>query len=204
MKKTIVLLTLLFLGISRLTAQSTDQLMRAAFLKSYEMEAAGQLAKAIESLAALKDEGYEVSLRLGWLNYQLKQYGESAAQYRKAVKLRSSSIEARLGLVQPLAAVNAWDEVLKQYDEILGIDAMNATALYRAGYIFYSRKEYAKASRYFEKLANLYPFDYDSAHMLAWTKLRLGLNAEAKALFNRALLIQPSDKSALEGLSLIK
>lgn len=204
MKKTLVLLIMLFLAYSRIAAQSTDQLMRGAFLKSYELEAAGQLGKAVESLAALKDEGYEVSLRLGWLNYQLKQYGESAAQYRKAVKLKNTSVEARLGLVQPLAALNAWDEVLKQYDEILGIDAMNATALYRAGYIFYTRKEYAKASRFFEKLANLYPFDYDSVHMLAWTKLRLGLNAEAKALFNRALLIQPSDKSALEGLSLIK
>lgn len=204
MKKTLFLFSLLLIGLSIATAQSTDQLMRSAFLKSYEFEAAGQYGKAVESLSLLKDEGYEVSLRLGWLNYLLKQYGESATQYRKAVKLRNTSIEAKLGLVQPLAALNAWDEVLKTYEDILSIDAMNAAALYRAGYIHYTRKEYAKAARYFEKLANLFPFDYDSVHMMAWTKLRLGLNAEAKALFNRALLIQPSDKSAIEGLNMIK
>ncbi len=204
MKKTLFLLVVASLAFLRLSAQSTDQQTRSAFQKSYELEAAGLFGKAIESLTALKDEGYEVNLRLGWLNYLLKQYGESAACYRKAVKIKNSSIEGRLGLVQPLAALNAWDEVLKTYDEILGVDAQNSTALYRSGYIQYTRKDYAKASRYFEKLANLYPFDYDSVHMLAWAKLRLGLNTEAKALFNRALLIQPSDKSALEGLSLIK
>jgi len=51
---------------------------------------------------------------------------------------------------------------------------------------------------------NLYPLDYDSVIMLAWTKLKLGKSNEAKVLFNHALTLRPNDKSAMEGLKLIK
>jgi len=40
--------------------------------------------------------------------------------------------------------------------------------------------------------------------MLAWTNFKLGKFREAKVLFSKALLIQPGDESALEGLGLIK
>jgi tetratricopeptide (TPR) repeat protein len=96
MKKTLFLLVVAALAFLRLSAQSTDQQTRSAFQKSYELEAAGLFGKAIESLTALKDEGYEVNLRLGWLNYLLKQYGESAACYRKAVKIKNSSIDLEI------------------------------------------------------------------------------------------------------------
>ena len=56
----------------------------------------------------------------------------------------------------------------------------------------------------FEKVVNLYPFDYDSIHMLAWTKFKLGQLGEAKQLFAKALRIRPGDESATEGYNLIK
>jgi hypothetical protein len=40
--------------------------------------------------------------------------------------------------------------------------------------------------------------------MSAWTNYFLGNKNEAKALFNKVLLYSPNDKSALEGLGLIK
>ena len=51
---------------------------------------------------------------------------------------------------------------------------------------------------------NLYPLDYDSGIMLAWTKLKLGKTAEAKVLFQHTLTLRPNDSSSLEGLKLIK
>jgi hypothetical protein len=48
---------------------------------------------------------------------------------------------------------------------------------------------------------NLFPFDYDANHMLGWTYLFQGKKAEAKVLFQQALLIRTSDASALDGLS---
>ncbi|MFX4439369.1 tetratricopeptide repeat protein, partial [Acinetobacter baumannii] len=89
-------------------------------------------------------------------------------------------------------------------EDILKIDAQNVTANYWAGVMQYNRKKYEQAARHFEKVVNLYPFDYDSNHMLAWTYLNLGKNNDAKTLFNKALLIRPADSSSLEGLSKIK
>jgi Flp pilus assembly protein TadD len=68
----------------------------------------------------------------------------------------------------------------------------------------YNRKQYEAASKHFEKVVNLYPFDYQNSVMLAWTYLRLGKNNEAKILFNKVLMVSPNDASALEGLALIK
>jgi hypothetical protein len=40
--------------------------------------------------------------------------------------------------------------------------------------------------------------------MSAWTNYYLGNKNEASILFNKTLMYNPNDKSALEGLSLIK
>jgi len=58
--------------------------------------------------------------------------------------------------------------------------------------------------RHFERIVNLYPFDYDGNHMLGWTYLNLGRNAEAGILFQKALLSRPGDASSLDGLSRIR
>ena len=84
------------------------------------------------------------------------------------------------------------------------MDSENSTANYRLGVIYYGKGEYKTASKYFEKLLNHYPFDYDAINMSAWTYYRMGEMRKAKVLFNKALLNQPNDKSALEGLSLIR
>ena len=46
--------------------------------------------------------------------------------------------------------------------------------------------------------------DYGSVIMLAWTKLYQGKKADAKILFNQALLLSPNDVSATSGLNQIK
>ena len=46
--------------------------------------------------------------------------------------------------------------------------------------------------------------DYGSVIMLAWTRLYQGKNADAKVLFNQALLLSPDDSSAISGLNQIK
>ena len=67
-----------------------------------------------------------------------------------------------------------------------------------------TRKDYKQAYIFFEKVVNLYPFDYQSLLMLGWTNYRLGKPREAKILFNKALLYSPGDASAKEGLALVK
>jgi tetratricopeptide (TPR) repeat protein len=69
---------------------------------------------------------------------------------------------------------------------------------------YYGAKKYDIAAKYFELIVNMYPFDYDANHMLGWAYLYLGKNAEAKNLFNLALMNRPADASATEGLAKCK
>lgn len=198
---TTTLLVALFTGAS---AQN-EAAMQKAFSDSYTQEYYKKYPEAIASLSKVhSDDSYETNLRLGWLNYLNKAYGPSQTYYQKAVALKPYSIEAKLGLSKPLSAVENWDKVLEQYEEVLKIDPQNYTAGYWSGVIYYNRKKYDAAIRNFERLVNLYPFDYDVNHMLAWSYLNSGRNNEAKLLFNKALLIKPGDASALAGLAKIK
>lgn len=186
------------------TAQEEAKL-QAAFKESYTQESVRNFTGAIATLAKLYDEkSYELNLRIGWLYYLNKDYPQSQSYYQKAVALRPYAIEAKLGLAQPLAALQSLDKLLQVYEDILKIDPQHSTTNYWTGVIHYNRRKYEQAARNFEKVVNLYPFDYDGNHMLAWTYLNLGKSNDAKILFNKALLIRPGDASCLDGLSRVK
>ncbi len=104
-------------------------------------------------------------------------------------------------MIKALDALESWEKVKEQYEAILKIDPQNTTSLYWLGVLLYNRKDYDNAARNFEKIVNLYPMDYGSVIMLAWTRLYQGKKADAKVLFNQALLLSPNDSSALSGLN---
>lgn len=202
-KSTVLLLAFVLFGFM---AKSQDYAkIQEAFKNSYAHEKSALYTKAIEDLKAVNYEGsYEINLRLGWLNYMAGLFTESMAYYQKAMAIMPLSIEAKLGYVYPASTLGNWDMVKTQYIEILKIDEKNYTANYRLGLIYYGKKDYTTAFKYFETIANLYPFDYDNLLMYAWTNFKLGKLREAKVLFNKVLLNKPTDASALEGLSYIK
>lgn len=180
-----------------------DQVIKA-FETSYIQEKEGQYQRAAETLTAVYDEdSYEINLRLGWLYYLGGKMDKSETYYRNAVKLRPYAIEPQLGLAYPLSSQGKWDEIEKMYLKILEMDPQNTLVNYRMGLICYNRGEYEKADRYLEKVLNLYPFDYDTLLLSAWTKLRLQKIREAKILFHKTLMASPGDSSALEGLAML-
>jgi tetratricopeptide (TPR) repeat protein len=193
---------LLLTSASALQAQNEKQLQEA-FAASYKHETDGDYTKAADILRKEYDEfSYEINLRLGWLTYLNGSFTESSAFYSKAIQLMPLSIEARLGFVLPASAMGNWDHVITRYNEILKIDPNHYLTNYRMGLIYYYREDYQNAYKYFERIANMYPFDYDAIHMFAWVHLRQGKKKEASTLFNRALLNKPDDSSSLEGLKL--
>jgi tetratricopeptide (TPR) repeat protein len=200
----IVMTSLFFVQAKNLSGQDYKAL-QDAFISSYTYENNKNYLKAVDALKKVYDnESYEINVRLGWLYYFAGNYPESIVYYSKAIKLKPYSIEARFGYALPASAMGNWNLVLDKYNEIFKIDPSNYTANYRTGLIYYNRKDYAAAYKYFEKLANMYPFDYDATHMYAWANYRMGKTREAKVLFNKTLFIKPADGSALEGLGLIK
>lgn len=204
LRKKIILLILTTIGFSAM-AQFSQQALETAFSKSYQHEKAGDFSAAADVLKKVFDESsYELNLRLGWLNYNAGLFDESIIFYSNAQKLKPYSEEARFGLILPKAALGRWNEVIELYNKILEISPNNSVALYRLGLVYYGRKDYNKAQPLFKKVVDLYPFGYDGLLMLGWTSYFLGNYPQAKVLFNKVLLYNPGDKSANEGLQLIK
>lgn len=200
----LILLLGLFSTITYAQQQDTQKVIKG-FQDSYLHEASGNLAEAILDLKNIyQEDSYPINLRLGWLTYSSGMFTESTSYYNKAVALRPYAVEPRLGLVLPLAALGNWDAVIAQYDKILKIMPNFSIVLHRLGLIYYGQKDYQKAEGYFEKVVNLYPFDYNGLVMLAWTEYHLKKYRQAKVLFNTALMHTPTGASALEGLKLMK
>jgi tetratricopeptide (TPR) repeat protein len=179
--------------------------MKDAFSKSYTYEKTKDYAKAIAAIQDVYDaSSYEANLRLGWLCYESKSYVVSAQYYSKAMALMPYSVEAKLGYILPEKALGNSSYVKSIYEAILKIDPQNSYANYNLALTAYNNKDYLTANTYLEKIVNMYPFDYDITVLYAWNCFQLGKLREAKVLFTKVLLISPDDKSALEGLSLIK
>ena len=204
-KHVIVTVATLIASCLALSGQQDFNATRDAFQKSYIQEATGEYPGAINTLKSVYDEkSYELNLRLGWLTYMSGGFTESKSYYLRAIALMPYAVEPRLGFVYPASAMGNWSEVIGQYEKILEIMPNYSLVLHRLGLIYYGRNEFEKALKYFEKVVNLFPFDYDGLTMLAWTHFRLNNSREAKVLFQKALLNTPGGSSALEGLQLLK
>lgn len=187
-----------------LSAQNNKVLM-TAFSQSYDYEAIAKYDAAISSLNAVySDKSYEINLRMGWLNYLAGKYKESVTYYQKAITLMPAATEPKWAIINSYTKLESWNDIVNTYLSILKLDPKNATANYNLGSIYYFRKDYFSAKKYFDVSLNLYPFGYNNILMSAWTNYFLGNKNEAVTLFNKTLLYSPNDKSALEGLSLIK
>ena len=190
--------------ISFLQAQENPQLLDA-FSQSYQMEQEGNFAGAVDALLTVySTDSYEVNLRLGWMYYLEGSLKESMNYYNKAIELKPYAIEPRFGIAYPAYDMGNHALVISQYEQILETCPNNTLALYRLGAVYYYDQRYAEAEKQFEKVVNLFPFDYDSLLMLAWTKYQLKKYREALVLFNKALLYDPSSESAKEGIGLIE
>ena len=200
-----VIITVLSTFIAGILNAQSDTKLQAAFAESYKAELSSNYVLSVTVIKSVyQADNYSVNARLGWLLFLAKQYTESINYYEKAARLKPYAIEVRFGLIKDYNALESWDKVKEQYEAILKIDAQNTTSLYWLGVLLYNRKEYDNAAKNFERIVNLYPMDYGSVIMLAWTKFYQGKNADAKVLFNQALLLSPNDTSALSGLNQIK
>lgn len=182
-----------------------NKVLSNIFKQSYDYEATKNYEAAINTINSVYSEtSYEINLRLGWLNYLSGKFKESVTYYQKAIELMPAATEPKWGIIYPYTKLENWTEVEKNYIAVLKIDPKNATANYNLGLIYYYRKDYINAKKHFDVSLNLFPFGYNNMLMSGWTNFYLGNKNEASILFNKTLLLSPNDKSALEGLSLIK
>ena len=177
--------------------------MQTAFAKSFMSEDKGDYVTALKDIQAIySDKSYLVNLRIGWLSYMSKDYVNSIKYYKLACDLMPTATEPLWGLALPYIAQEKWVEVENVYKQIVRYDPKNSLVNYRLGMIYFYRKNYVEAIKYFDVTLTLFPLDYDAISMSAWTNYYLGKKEEAKVLFNRLLLMYQSDASAIEGLAL--
>lgn len=162
-KKTEIITFLLLFTVSISAQVAPSQI----FAESYRYESSGDYEKAIGELNSVNGYDYHKSLRLGWLYYLSKDYETSKKFYRQAVELEPQAVEALLGLCYPLEAEENNEELEKVYKQILHLDNTNSKINYALGNIYYYRKDFKQAEIYFDKVQQMYPFDYYSTLMCA-------------------------------------
>src|SRR3954468_5705528 len=97
LRMVILMMAVITFGSVRSFAQTQEQL-QSAFKASYANEWKGNYAGALSELKKVyKADSYEANLRMGWLNYNLKDYTAAMQYYQKAIDLKKYSVEARLG-----------------------------------------------------------------------------------------------------------
>lgn len=179
--------------------------LQIAFNKSIDLESKQDYKGAIDAIKPLNTStNYETNLRLGWCHYLAGNYNESLTYYQKSIALMPAATEPLWGIAYPQGELKKWTDLYNTYLKIIKLDPKNTTANYRLGLSAYYSKDYITAKKYFDIVLGLYPTDYNTLLMSAWTNYFLGKKTEAKILFNKTLLISPNDESALEGIALIK
>jgi tetratricopeptide (TPR) repeat protein len=200
-KSTLILFTVFY---SFNTNAQTKEIQNA-FSQSYDYEAIAKYEAAINSITPVyREDSYESNLRLGWLYYMQGKNKESISYYNKAISLMPAATEPKWAILNPLSKIENYSEIEKTYLSILKLDPKNNNANYNLGLMYYYRKDFFSAKKYFDVALNQNPFNYNNMLMSAWTNYFLGNKNDAKILFNKVLLYSPNDTSASEGLSLIK
>ncbi len=197
-------LGLVLLSASLATAGTT---VPEVYRQSYEQETAGYYTAALETLDRLPDlgeEGYVFQLRRGWLQYLSGEYDGAVASYRKAVALAPESVEAQLGLMQPLMALHKWLDTLDVAASVEAGDPGSYLARSRRAYCEYQLGRYAAAATGYRALLGDYPADLDMRAGLGWALLRDGDAAAAGREFAAVLRVSPDHTSAASGLKATK
>lgn len=205
LSKFIFILLLLSLANVIYGSKITKEERLRAFHSSISEEAIGNYEKAIEIIRVIykeKPNDYLVNIRLGWLYYLAKMNESSAKYYKEAVRISNNSIEALLGLTYPYSAMNNWSEIKSIYKKILDIDPKHYTSNLNLAKIYFNTADYLNSKTILEKLFTAYPSDYDVNLYLGWTYYYLGSKSNAYDHFATALIVNPNDASAKEGLNL--
>lgn len=195
MKKNIMILCGMLIAICTKGQEIKKDCIKT-FETSYSAEAKGDFDNSINLLLAQSncdDCVYETNLRLGWLYYKKGDYGKSEKHYKLACIAKPKSIEALLGYVFPLAAVQNWPTVFDTYSKILSLDPNNSVVNYRIGLMFYHRKDFVACESHLKRVLDSYPFDFDALLLMAQTKVAMGKLAEAKVFYSHAVLYSPNN-----------
>ncbi len=197
----VILLLLLFLGASGLRAQDSlsYEAIRDAYYRSYQYEKVQDYENAIRALMPVYKaypEGYTINLRLGWLYYLSGRYANALEHYGKAVQTAPMAVEPRLGYMLPLLAQGRYAEVEQVAYHVLNTDYYNYYGNLRLAFALRMQQKWELAEAVTRKMLTLYPTDISFLTELGLIRDALGARAEARAIFQDVLILDPENETA--------
>jgi len=154
----------------------------------------------LQKVLAEKPEFAYAHFQLAYVYTALKRTNNAHGEYERAIALDPKMAEAYLNLGILLLDQRPADAIapLRKAVELLPAQSrprsLLAVALDRSG-------DEAGAAESFEAVSHLDPNDLMALNYLGWLSLRANKPTDAETRFRRALEVQPTDPSALEGLA---
>lgn len=175
------------------------------FRQSYQAEARGDLAAALEPMERLgpAGAGYVAQLRKGWLLYLAGRYAPSAEHYLRAAALEPAAVEPRLGAMLPLMAARRWKDAERLGEEALALAPNDFLATSRLAWVHYSQAQWTDAEALYRRALAAYPASAEMLAGLGWSLLKQGRHREARAALEAALAFAPDHPAARDGLAAI-
>lgn len=139
-------------------------------------------------------------LNLGIVQLQLRKYGDATASFKRAAELAPKSAQARVYLGQAYSLQEDLKAAEAAYREALALDAASFGALKGlGGYVLLTTERYAEAEAVLAKATELNPMDSTAWSFLGQACHYQGKDQAARAAYERALAIDPTNKQAQEG-----
>jgi tetratricopeptide (TPR) repeat protein len=179
-------------------SEGTEQWQR-----SYEREAAGQLAEALAALDALpqgRKGEYLALARRGWLLYRLGRSDAAVDAYQRAAAAAPGAVEPRVGLLLPLSALRRWNELAAAAKEVLSLEPRSYYGTLRLAFAHYNLGRFGEAATLYAQLKASYPSDLEVRSGLGWSLLKQGKTAEAAREFRELLAVSPRHALGRQGL----
>lgn len=157
-------------------------------------EKLGRHAEAIEASkkAVSIRPSAESYFNIGLANYYQKQYRESEAAYRQAIKLDPyNAADAYYGLGLTYRDSGQFDEEIQAYKNAIRLKPDYTSAYERLGQRYLQMKKFAEAVEVFKQLAALKPGDATTQNNLGEAYEAMGKHNESVDAFRQAVAFKP-------------
>ena len=128
---------------------------------------------------------------------------DALTAYRQATHQAPNSVQAWVTLGQALSSADSALAAQKAYARAVALDPQNAAAKRGLGFTYLVLEKYPDAIKYLKEAVQAESEDPQGWVWLGQAQLNAGNHPEARNSFQRALKLEPGNKPAQEGLSLI-
>lgn len=190
---------IVFILVFSLSLWANTDFIKQAYYDSYHYEKMQDYPDAIKALKVVYKKypkAYTPNFRLAWLFYLNKNYSNAIKHYQAAISVVSTSIEAKLGLIQVYQAQEKHDEAKRLIYDILQSDLYNYFANSYLVYSLNAKKEYEQSLKIIYKMLAYYPTDVYFLTKLAQVYENQKKYDLAKSVYMDIIILDPANTKA--------